>query len=122
VQVIGVQPRANCAMHDSLAQSRALTTYRSGGTLCEGLEGPVAPRTFALAREHVDSIVLVEEDEILQAIAFAYRALGFLVEPSAAVTIAAVRAGRIVADDDAAVVLTGGNIDADLLDRALDAG
>jgi threonine dehydratase len=120
VQVIGVQPRANCAMHDSLAQGGALTQYHSGGTLCEGLEGPVAERTFELVRAHLDSIVLVDEPEILAAVAFAWRALGFVVEPSAAVVIAAARAGRVMAEDDTALLISGGNLDADLLDRALD--
>lgn len=119
VQVIGVSPSANCAMHDSLAQGRALTSYRSGGTVCEGLEGPVAERTFAIAKQHLDSIVLVDEPEIVAAIAFAWRTMGFVVEPSSAVVIAAARAGHVMAEDDTALVVTGGNLDADLLARAL---
>jgi threonine dehydratase len=118
-EVIGVQPRVNCAMHDSLAQGRALVRYHGGDTLCEGLEGATAERTFAIARAHRLAIMLVDEQEILEAVGFAYRRLGLVVEPSAAVGIAAVRAGRVPVDDGTVVVISGGNIEPALLDRAI---
>jgi threonine dehydratase len=122
VQVIGVQPRANCAMHESFTQGRALVDYHGGPTACEGLEGAVAERTYAIAKQHVDSIVLVEEDEVLRAVAFAYRVLGLLVEPSAAVVLAAAQSGRVMAEDDTTLIVTGSNIDTEVLDRALAIG
>lgn len=122
VKVIGVQPRANCAMHDSLAGGRALTVYEGGRTLCEGLEGPVAERTYQLARDHAVGIVLVEEPAILAAMAFAYRELGLLVEASAAVGIAALRLGVILPSPRTVIVVTGSNVEPELLDEALAAG
>ncbi|HEY2746970.1 MAG TPA: pyridoxal-phosphate dependent enzyme [Polyangia bacterium] len=119
VTVVGVQPRVNCAMHDSLAQARALVDYVGGATICEGLEGATAERTFAIARAHALPIALVDDAETLAAVGFAYRALGQIVEPSAAVGIAAARAGRIATDEDTVVIITGGNIDPDTLDRAI---
>ena len=119
VEVIGVQPRVNCAMHDSLAQGRALVDYRGGETVCEGLEGATAQRTFDIARAHNLSIALVDDDETLAAVGFAWRALGYVVEPSAAVGLAAARAGRVPTDEDTAIIVTGGNIDPALLDRAI---
>jgi threonine dehydratase len=120
-EVIGVQPRVNCAMHDSLAQGVALTRYTGGETLCEGLEGAISERTFAIARAHRLAVTLVDEAEILSAVGFAYRRLGLIVEPSAAVGLAAVRAGRVPADDGTVVVISGGNIEPALLDRAISA-
>jgi threonine dehydratase len=119
VQIIGVQPRANCAMKESFDRGRALVDYEGGPTLCEGLEGAVSERTYALARAHVDPIVLVGEDEVLAAIAFAWRVLGLVVEPSAAVVLAALRGGHVIAEDDTVLVITGSNLDDALLDRAL---
>ncbi len=118
VKVVGVQPRANCAMHESLALGRALTAYDGAPTRAEGLEGPVAERTFALARA-LDRIVLVDEDAILGAVAFAYRALGLLVEPSAAVAIAAMQHKLLSPSPRTVVVVTGGNVEPELLDEAL---
>jgi threonine dehydratase len=119
VAVVGVQPRANCAMHESLAAGRAQAKYLGGATLCEGLAGAVSERTFTLARAHVKEIALVDDEEVLDAMAFAYRALGLVVEPSAAVGIAAMRAGRVPSGDDTVVVVTGSNVDPELLERAL---
>lgn len=119
VAIVGVQPRVNCAMHDSLAQGRALVEYEGGDTLCEGLEGAVAERTFAAARAGGLEVVLVDEEETLAAIGFAYRALGLIVEPSAAVGLAAARAGRVETDGETVIVVTGGNIEPGLLERAL---
>ncbi|HZS40885.1 MAG TPA: pyridoxal-phosphate dependent enzyme, partial [Polyangia bacterium] len=119
VEVIGVQPRVNCAMHDSLRDGRAHVTYGGGATLCDGLEGAVADRTYELARSYVRQIALVDEEQVLQAVAFAYRVLGLVVEPSAAVGIAAVRAGVAPADAETAILITGSNVDPEILDRAL---
>jgi threonine dehydratase len=65
-------------------------------------------------------IALVEEDDTLEAVGFAWRALGYVVEPSAAVGIAAARAGLVPTDEDTVIVVTGGNIEPALLERAID--
>ena len=122
VEVVGVQPRVNCAMHDSLVEGRALVDYRGGDTICEGLEGATAQRTFDIARAHNLPIALVDDDETLAAVGFAYRALGLVVEPSAAVGLAAARSGRVPTDEDTVIIITGGNIEPSLLDRALALG
>ncbi|MDB4970294.1 MAG: Pyridoxal-5-phosphate-dependent protein beta subunit [Myxococcales bacterium] len=119
VEVVGVQPRTNCAMHDSLAQDRALVDYEGGETLCEGLEGAISERTFAVARAHGLTVALVDEDEVLGAIGFAYRALGLVIEPSAAVGIAAARAQRVATDEETVIVVTGANVEPALLERAI---
>jgi threonine dehydratase len=119
VHVIGVQPRANCAMQESLTVGRAQTHYVGGATICEGLAGAISERTFTLARAHLGEIVLVDDQDVLTAMAWAYRTLGLVVEPSAAVGIAAARLGLIPVDDRTAIVVTGSNVDPDVLDRAL---
>ncbi len=118
IEVVGVQPSANCAMYESLRLRRALTVYSGSPTLCEGLEGGVAERTFRLAAQ-LREIVLVEEDDVLRAIAFAYRQLGLVVEPSSAVVIAALRTGRVSGGPSCVAVISGGNIDSERLDQAL---
>jgi threonine dehydratase len=120
VEVVGVQPRVNCGMHESLAQGRALVDYDGAPTLCEGLEGGVCERTFEIVRARQVHIALVDEDAILEAIGFAYRALGQVMEPSAAVVIAAARTGAVPTDEDTVLVISGGNIEPALLERAID--
>jgi threonine dehydratase len=121
VRVIGVQPEANCAMHDSLQQRRALTRYQGRPTLAEGLEGAVGELTYAIAREHVERIALVSEAAIRRAVAFGLRELGQKLEPSAAVALAGLleRAVPPATTGTTACVLTGANIDPALLDEIL---
>jgi threonine dehydratase len=118
VKLVGVQPAANCAMTESLRLGRALTEYEGRPTLAEGCEGAVAQSTFDACRRHGVAMVLVDEDAIRAAIAFAYRELGQVIEPSAAVAVAGLRGGHIPTRG-LVVVVSGGNIEPALLDEIL---
>jgi threonine dehydratase len=120
IKILGASPEVNCAMRRSIDDGRAYTRYAGGPTLAEGLEGAVSERTFAMARDYFPDIALVSELAIRQAIVYAYRTLGILCEASAAPALAAllddasaVRGRRTV------VVISGGNIEPDLLDQLL---
>jgi threonine dehydratase len=119
VDLWGVEPRGNCAMHASLAAGRALLDYAGAATLCDGLEGTVGERPFALTRARGVSMALVDEEAILRAVGFAFRALGLVMEPSAAVCVAAARAGAVPVDEETVIVVSGSNIDDALLDRGI---
>lgn len=117
IEVIGVQPRGASAMARSLELGVA-QLVDDGDTLCSGLDGGVAERTYARAQKYALRIHLVEEAQVLPAIAYAYRVLGQAVEPASAVVIAAVLGGLAV-DGETVLVLTGGNLEPSLLDRSL---
>ncbi len=120
IRVTGAQPENNCAMYDSLARGEALEEYHGKPTCAEGCEGAVVVRTYELAKRHVAEIGLVSEEQILDAVRFAYNELGLVVECSAAVAIAAVRHERVeLVGDQACIVISGGNIDPSLLDEIL---
>ncbi len=120
IRLLGVSPESNCAMHRSLQDDRAYTDYAGGPTLAEGLEGAVSLRTFAMAKDYFPDVVTVSEIAIRQAIVYAYRTLGIVCEASAAVAIAALLenaaplSGRRVV-----VVVSGGNIEGQLMDQLL---
>jgi threonine dehydratase len=120
IKVLGASPEVNCAMRRSLDEGRAYTVYEGGPTLAEGLEGAVSERTFAMARDYFPDIALVSEVQIREAIVYAYRTLGLICEASAAPPLAAlledaspVRGRRTV------LLVSGGNIEPDLLDQLL---
>ncbi len=68
--------------------------------------------TIPLVRQYIQQFVLVSEDEIAHAIAFAWRAYGQVIEGSAAVALAAVLGGKAALP--AVVVISGGNIQPEL--------
>jgi threonine dehydratase len=120
IAIAGVQPEGNCAMKRSLEDGRAHVHYQGGPTLAEGLEGGVSERTFLMAQDYFPEIALVSELAIRRAIVYAYRTLGIVCEASAAVAIAALLEDAVpVQGRRAVVVVSGGNIEPDLLDQLL---
>jgi threonine dehydratase len=85
-------------------------------TVADGLRTSLAPRTFAVIRELVTDIVTVGEEEIIQAMRQVLERMKIVIEPSAAVPVAAVLAGRLpVAGKRVGIILSGGNVDWDHL-------
>ena len=120
IKILGASPAVNCAMRRSLDEGRAYTTYEGGPTLAEGLEGAVSERTFAMARDYFPDIALATELQIREAIVYAYRTLGIVCEASAAPALAVLLDdASLVRGRRTVVVVSGGNIEPDLLDQLL---
>jgi threonine dehydratase len=66
--------------------------------------------TISLSRSTVDDFILVSEDEIARAIAFAWQQYGERIEGSAAAALAAVLSKK-VRSRPTVVVISGGNVD-----------
>ncbi|HKP37883.1 MAG TPA: threonine/serine dehydratase [Pyrinomonadaceae bacterium] len=76
--------------------------------------------TFPITRKNAEAILTVTDDEIVAAMKFMLFRMKLLVEPSGAAAAAAVLAGKLPQNcRRAGVVLSGGNVDADLLSRWL---
>jgi threonine dehydratase len=71
--------------------------------------------TFAINSKLLARGVTASDAEVGAAVAFAYHELKLVVEPGGAVGLAALLAGRLdVAGKNVVIVLSGGNVDADL--------
>lgn len=114
-RVVGVQSDHSSAMAASL-RANALRPGETGPTICDGLAGTVDARSFTLAREVVDEMVVVSEESVARAVRQLHAHEGLVVEGSAAVVVAALLDGRLSAGPGpVAAVLTGANIDGALL-------
>ena len=72
--------------------------------------------TFAINESRLAGGLVVSDDEVRRAMAFAARTLKLVVEPSGAVALACVMSGKLDARDrTVAVTLSGGNVDDALL-------
>jgi threonine dehydratase len=73
--------------------------------------------TFPILREHVTDILLVSDDDIKRAVRLLLSRAKLLVEPTGAVPVAALLAGKVPLARGArvGVVLSGGNVDAETL-------
>ena len=118
IRIIGCQSEASCAMTRSLEQGRALKTFPSEDTIAEGLEGGIGDLTYELGRRLIDEMVLVRETDIRSAIGFLLAHQRLVVEGSGAVGVAALLSGRLkMPGGKLGIVLSGGNLDDELLRR-----
>ncbi len=85
-------------------------------SICDALQTESPGKlTFPINREVLSAGLVVSDDEVRDAIRFAFRHLKLVVEPGGAVSLAAVLAGKIETHDRVtAIVLSGGNIDVEL--------
>jgi threonine dehydratase len=111
VRVIGVEPEDADDFRRSLAAGQRVALPQST-TIADALRVATPGRvTFPIAQEVVDEIVTVSDDEVLTALRGVFEIGRLVIEPSAAVGIAALLAGRIVPRAGAVgVIVSGGNI------------
>ena len=120
IQVIGVQSYASPVMYESLKEGRIIETPLEE-TIAEGLYGGIEEGsvTFDLCKKYVDEIILVEEKDILEAIGLMALKQRQIVEGSAAVGVATILDDpERYANKKIGVVISGGNIEEELIRRA----
>ena len=123
VRIIGVESAAAPSMHYSLKRGE-ISEPPLAVSLADGIAVKrVGKNTFPIVRELVDEVVLVEEEEIAQAIVALLERTKLLVEGAGAVTLAAVLNGRVEGLSGKTVcVLSGGNIDVKTISVVVERG
>ena len=112
-EIVIVEPEGWDDMARSLEQGEIVSVAPDApDTFCDAIMTPrVAPITFGILRDRDARALSVSDAEVEEAIRFAWDKHGIVVEPGAAVGLAAVLAGNLHPVDDTVVVLSGGNID-----------
>jgi len=115
VRVIGAEP---AAADDAFRSFKSGTLFPSGNprTIADGLRTSLGPNTFPLVRALVADIVTASEEAIVKAMRLIWERMKLVIEPSAAVPLAAILEGALdVRGARVAIVLSGGNVDLDAL-------
>ncbi|MFI5422016.1 MAG: threonine/serine dehydratase, partial [Nitrososphaerales archaeon] len=121
VRIIGVQPKGSPSMYDSYSKGE-LSSIAESKTIADGLSvrkpGDI---TFEFVKRYVDGIVLVSDQEILDATRQLILKEHVLAEPSGAAAFAAlVRARKQKSTiGNTAAIVSGGNISRDILMKIL---
>lgn len=121
VRIIGVQPSASAPLY-AYFQTGSMDPMPIAPTIADGVKGNIerGSITWKLCREFVDDVVIVEEDEIADAMRWAIDVPHALLEGSGVLGIAALRSGRVAVEGArVAVVTTGRNISLDALASVL---
>ena len=115
IRVIGAEPAAADDARRSL-QSGTRVMANDPQTIADGLRASLGELSFALIRAHVDDIVTVSEEAIVNAMRRVWEVMKIVIEPSAAVPVAALLEGALpAAGRRVGVILSGGNVDTDRL-------
>jgi threonine dehydratase len=121
VCIYGCEPERADDAYRSLTTG-TLQSQDSSDTIADGLRASLAPRTFAILRRQVESILLVSEEQIIAAARLVWERMKIIIEPSSAVAIAPLlKPGTVAslnlrkrADGGApklGVIFSGGNVD-----------
>jgi threonine dehydratase len=111
--VIGVEPEGAPVVTRSLAAGFPVTIEKIT-TIADGLSAPfAAPTSQRLIERYVDDVVLVTDEEIMDALRLILERTKLLVEPAGAAAVAALlsRRAETAAGSRAIATLSGGNVD-----------
>jgi threo-3-hydroxy-L-aspartate ammonia-lyase len=114
IAIYGVEPQAGDDFAQSLARGERVS-IAVPATIADGLQTTSPGElTFRIARERVRAIVTVSDDELRDAMQFAFERMKLVVEPSGAAALAGLLHHRVpsVRGQRVGVVISGGNIDA----------
>jgi threonine dehydratase len=120
-RVYTAEPAAFDDARRSLEAGEHVRNPPGARSICDALQAPSpGVMTFPLMRRLLSGGLAVSDEEVLAAMAWAFRELKLVVEPGGAVALAAALSGKLdMRGRTVAVVLSGGNVDTDLYCRAL---
>ena len=123
VKVYGVQA-ANAPSMAVSVENNSITTLDSVATFADGIAVKTpGDLTYALTKQYVDAVVTVSEDEIAAAILALIEKQKLIAEGAGAVAVAAAMFGKLpIAGKNVVCLVSGGNIDVNILSRVITRG
>ena len=115
IKVFAVEPANADDAAQSFRAGRRIVTKKKF-TIADGLRTNVGEPNFAIIQCYVDDIVTVNEEAIVSAMRTIWETMKIIIEPSAAVSYAAIQQSKInIRGKGVGIILTGGNVDLDAL-------
>jgi threonine dehydratase len=110
-KVFAVEPEQADDAYKSFKSGKLLPSTNPT-TIADGLRTSLSELTFSIIRKHVDDIITVSEDEILEAMRFLWERMKLVIEPSGAVPLAGVfKLREQINNQHLGIILSGGNVD-----------
>jgi threonine dehydratase len=123
-RVIGVQAEA-CAPYPASIAAHKPVGARSANTICDGIAVKKPGEfTLPLVERYLDEVVTVSDDEVAEAMVMLLERSKLVVEGAGAAGVAALLHGHVKApaEGEVCAVLSGGNVDAELLSECIRMG
>ena len=112
--MVGVEPELAADAQESLREGRIVSWPAADvtRTICDGVRTQaLGELTFATISALVDEIVTVPDEAVLDAMRWLALEAKLLVEPTGALTLAALQTGAVAVDGPTVLVVSGGNVD-----------
>ena len=116
--VIAAEPAGSDDAYRSLKSGRIEPAQSQ--SIADGLLTTLGDKPFAIIKSKVAEVITVSDEEILAAMRLVWERLKIVIEPSAAVPVAAVlKVGDQLANQKVGIILSGGNVDLEKFSKLL---
>lgn len=110
-KVIGAEPLGADDAYRSIRDGKIYPSVNPQ-TICDGLLTSLSQRTFEIISNNISEIITVTETSIIEAMKIIWEGLKIYIEPSSAVTLAAILENKEkFTNKRIALILSGGNVD-----------
>jgi len=112
-RIFGAEPEGADDAARSLAAGK-LIPQTGPNTICDGLLTSLSDLTYGILSEHLEDIITVSDDEVIEAMKLIRDHLDMIVEPSSATVLAAILQPEFMTlegIDSVGLILSGGNVD-----------
>ena len=110
-KVIGGEPKNADDAYRSFLSGKIEFNVQAN-TIADGLRTFLGDRNFPIIKKHVEKIIRVEEEEIIQAMKLIWERMKIIVEPSSAVAFAALLKNKSdYKNKNIGIIISGGNVD-----------
>ncbi|MEO7147812.1 MAG: threonine ammonia-lyase [Terrimesophilobacter sp.] len=122
IRVIGVQATNAAAYPASLEAGKPVEVHIKP-TIADGIAvSKPGELNFSIISELVDEVVTVSDDDTARALLVLLERAKLVVEPAGAVAVAAIITGKVKASGTTVAILSGGNIDPQVMERVISLG
>ena len=110
-QIFAAEPKGADDAYRSFLENRLIPS-QNPNTIADGLLTSLGELTFPIIKKYVKKILTVSDEEIIKAMRLIWERMKIIVEPSAAVTLAAIISRPTLFNDKRiGLILSGGNVD-----------
>lgn len=122
LKVIGVQAE-NAAPYVESLRTGVATPFVTSPTIADGIAVAMpGVLNFEIIKHVVDEVVVVSDDDIARALLMLLERAKLVVEPAGAASIAAMLTGKVTGGKATVAILSGGNIDPQMMERVISRG
>ena len=119
-----VEPEGFDDYSRSLKEGERLANASTVGSICDAIITPTPGElSFSILKDYAAQGLVISDEEALRAVAFAFNELKVVVEPGGAAALASLLSKKIdIQGESVLVTLSGGNIDPEMMRKALSLG